>query len=85
MSKIFECLGDCADFDLVNGCVNDDQAEPRQADSGGLAAGGGGDYAASDGEDEGDEGSARSAYSSDVSLFYIPTRAGAPVCRWPDL
>ncbi|CAB1105806.1 unnamed protein product [Ectocarpus sp. CCAP 1310/34] len=25
--KMFECLGDCADFDLVNGCVDSNQAQ----------------------------------------------------------
>lgn len=29
--KMFECLGDCADFDLVNGCVAGDQAEAVRA------------------------------------------------------
>ena len=29
--KMFECLGDCADFDLVNGCVAGDQAEAARA------------------------------------------------------
>jgi len=28
---MFECLGDCADFDLVNGCVAGDQAEAARA------------------------------------------------------
>lgn len=31
--KMFECLGDCADFDLVNGCVAGDQAVATRASS----------------------------------------------------
>lgn len=79
MSKMFECLGDCADFDLVNGCVSADHAEPQQSQQGASASAasageaaaatpgregeGGGDY---DGEqyDEEEDGS---QYSTDVS------------------
>lgn len=31
--KMFECLGDCADFDLVNGCVAEGRREDNNAAS----------------------------------------------------
>lgn len=38
MSKMFECLGDCADFDLVNGCVGTDHAETQESQQEASAA-----------------------------------------------
>eukprot|EP00903_Cladosiphon_okamuranus_P010458 g9894.t1 len=37
--KMFECLGDCADFDLVNGCVDRDQADAMRASRQGQGQG----------------------------------------------
>lgn len=36
--KMFECLGDCADFDLVNGCVADDRTEANASSQRGQQA-----------------------------------------------
>lgn len=77
--KMFECLGDCADFDLVNGCVATDQAEAIRASRQAQAQGQGrqeqqqqggaeeeGEYSDGDGSEDGSQRS-----YSDVSATGI--------------
>lgn len=67
--KMFECLGDCADFDLVNGCVANDTAvatrAPRQQQARGQQQGDRAEAEYSDGEAS-EDGSQQSY--SDVRL-----------------